>query len=197
MVGVDGLAVLLDHQSGDRGEVLSGAEGLDDVPEGELALAESDGIDDALLEVALGDDAGEPTSPDDRQVGELVADLARNPGTVGHLETEDAGAREEQGPITELLEPPHVVLVHHRVDDVHLEAIGFGKGGNLEQLEREEIGRYSYTFIGIRPVGQEEHDAFFALLDHRGAGTFWSPREEDLRVNLTCTLSLVGWFGNG
>ena len=60
-------------------------------------MADADGVGDVRLEIHLGNDAREPAAPDEGQVGEALADDARDLGAVGDLIAEDAGAGEEQG----------------------------------------------------------------------------------------------------
>ena len=63
---------------------------LNDVHEGEFALADAHGVRDAALEIHLRCDAGKPATPDDGQVGMAVPYGLRDHVAVVHLVSQDA-----------------------------------------------------------------------------------------------------------
>ena len=88
---VNGAAVFALHdEARDVLEALACVEGVNHVAEGELSLSEGDSVSDTFSDVGFRHDAREPATPDDREVGEALADSARHAGTVGDLEAEDA-----------------------------------------------------------------------------------------------------------
>ena len=60
-----------------------------------------------------------------------------------------------------------VVVVDHRVDEHDLVALLVGDGGDLEELERCQVGCHAHALGRIGPVRHEQNETALALLDHR------------------------------
>ena len=166
VVRIDRLTVAVDHEPGDLLEVAAAGHAVHDIPEGQLALPDPDGVRDALLDVELRRHAGEPPAPDDREVGVLLTHHLRGDVTVVDLVAEDAGGGEEQGALAGLVDLPEIVRLDHRVDHHDLEPVRHGAGGDLQQLERQEVRAEPLTARGVGAVGKEQDDLVLAL-DHR------------------------------
>ena len=158
VVGVVNSPVTLDCQSGDVGKVLTGGDGIDNVSEGQLALADADGVSDVIIEVHLRRDAREPAAPDDGEIGVLLSHGLGGQETVVDLVAEDAGAGEAQGAIAGLEELAHVVRLDHGVDHHDLIAVGHGAGCDLQELQGQEVCAEALTALWICAMRQEQDD---------------------------------------
>ena len=124
-------------------------------------------VGDSVREVELGDDRGEPATPDDGQVGVALAHGLGGHVAVVDLVAQDARAGEAQGAVAGLEDLLDVVRIDHRVDHHDLVA-GRGRSGrDLQQLERQQVGAEDLAARRVRPVGQEQDD-LLGLLDHGG-----------------------------
>jgi hypothetical protein len=158
-------AVALDREAGDVREIAAALERLAHVEERELALAETDRVGDAAVQVHLGSDAREPAAPDDRQLRMALAHRLRDDVAVVDLVAEDARAREEQRAFARLEHLRDVVRLDHRVDHHDLVAIRRGTGGDLQELQRQQICAEDLAALGVGAMREEQDELGFAL-DH-------------------------------
>ena len=178
--GADHLSVAPQGQSRHIVQGRARIQGLHHIHEGQFPLADADRIRDAVLEVHLGDDAGEPSTPDDGQAGVLLAHHLGGHVTVVDLIAEDARAGETKRPLASLIDLLHVVGIDHGVDQDDLVALLGRAGGDVQQLKRQKVGTEHLPPRGVGAVRKEQNDFAFAL-DHDQAGA-WGVTPEVLSM---------------